>query len=63
VNPAPLHRAFKAASLLLALAIPPKVYYGAQRKLTQSDLYLRARKRWLPVAGFAHVDDNWRAGI
>lgn len=62
-HPTPLHRAFKAVSLLLALAIPPKVYYGAQRKLTQSDLYLRARKRWLPVAGLAHVDDNWRAGI
>jgi hypothetical protein len=62
VNPTPWHRAFKAASLLLALAIPPKVYYGAQRKLTQSDLYFRARKRWLPVAGLAHVDDNWRAG-
>ena len=53
VNPTPWHRAFKAASLLLALAIPPKVYYGAQRKLTQSDLYLRARKRWPP----------WRASL
>jgi glycosyltransferase involved in cell wall biosynthesis len=63
VDPRPLHRAFKAASLLLALAIPPSVYYGAQRKLTQSDLYLRVRKRWFPVAGLAHVDDNWRAGI
>ena len=63
VHPSPAHRAFKALSLLLALAIPPRVYYGAQRKLTQSDLYLRARKRWLPMAGLAHVDDNWRARI
>jgi glycosyltransferase involved in cell wall biosynthesis len=62
-HPTPLHRAFKAVSLLLALAIPPRVYYGAQRKIAQSDLYLRARKRWLPMAGLAHVDDNWRAGI
>lgn len=61
-HPSPAHRAFKALSLLLALAIPPKIYYGAQRKLTQSDLYLRARKRWLPMAGLAHVEDNWRAG-
>ena len=63
VHPSPAHRAFKALSLLLALAIPPKVYYGAQRKLIQSDLYLRARKRWLPMAGLAHVEDNWRAGL
>jgi glycosyltransferase involved in cell wall biosynthesis len=62
-HPTPLYRAFKALSLLLALAIPPRVYYGAQRKIAQSDLYLRARKRWLPMAGLAHVDDNWRAGI
>jgi hypothetical protein len=62
-HPTPLHHAFKAASLLLALAIPPKAYYGAQRKLTQSEFYLRVRKRWLPMAGLAHVDDNWRAGI
>jgi Glycosyl transferase family 2 len=63
VHPGPAHGAFKALTLLLALAIPPKIYYGAQRKLTTNELYLRARKRWLPVAGLAHVDDHWRAGV
>jgi glycosyl transferase family 2 len=63
LHPGPAHGVFKALTLLLALAIPPKIYYGGQRKLATSQLYLRARKRWLPIAGLAHVDDNWRAGV
>jgi glycosyltransferase involved in cell wall biosynthesis len=61
-HPSASRRALKAFSLLLALAVPPKAYYGIQRKLAQSELYLRARKRWLPMMGLAHVEDNWRAG-
>ena len=62
-RPSATNRAFKALSLLFALAIPPRTYYGLQQKLTQSDLYLRARKRWLPTAVDPHVEKHWRPGL
>jgi hypothetical protein len=62
-RPSATNRAFKALSLLLALAIPPRTYYALQQKLTQSDLYLRARKRWLPTAVDPHVEKHWRPGV
>jgi glycosyltransferase involved in cell wall biosynthesis len=62
-RPSATNRAFKALTLLLALAIPPRTYYALQQKLTQSDLYLRARKRWLPIALDPHVDKHSGSGI
>ena len=53
---APLsHRLFKVCTLLPAIAVPPRFYYAVQRKLAVSDLYLRARKRWLPVPEMRHL--------
>jgi len=56
---APLsHRIFRALSLLPAMALPPKFYYGIRQKLSKSELYLRARKRWLPIPGLPHVQSS-----
>lgn len=53
---APLsHRAFKALTLLAALAIPPKFFYKMQRTLAQSGLYRRVRKRVLPAPEMLHI--------
>jgi|SRR5579863_1619779 glycosyl transferase family 2 len=62
-RPSVTSQALKALSLMLALAIPPRAYYALQQKLTQSDLYLRARKRWLPIAVDAHVEKHSRPGV
>jgi glycosyltransferase involved in cell wall biosynthesis len=61
VAPLP-HRVFKMLSLLPAMALPPKFYYGIRRKLSKSELYLRARKRWLPLPESPHVRKDWGAG-
>jgi len=54
---APLaHRVFKMVTLLPAAAMPPRFYYGLRQKLTKSDFYLRARKRWLPMPELPHVE-------
>jgi glycosyltransferase involved in cell wall biosynthesis len=50
------HRIFKVMTLLPALAVPPAVFYKAQRKFASSDLYLRARKRLLPIPQMTHID-------
>lgn len=49
------HRAFKVLSLLSALVIPPKSYYGLQRKLSTNKYYLKARHRWLPNPEMNHL--------
>lgn len=51
-----LHRIFKVFTLLPACAMPPRLYYAAQQKLATSDLYLRARRRWLPIPVMAHLN-------
>lgn len=56
----PLHRLFKMAVLLAALAMPPRTFYGLQQKLTQSGAYARARKRWLPIPEMTHLQKVWR---
>lgn len=53
-------RAFKALSLLPALAIPPRAFYNLRQKFAQNSLYLRARKRWLPFPRLSHVKTTWR---
>jgi len=59
---APLaHRLFKRMVLLGALFVPPKSFYGAQRKLAQSEFYRRVRARLLPVPEMQHIQRDWRA--
>ena len=55
------HRLFKHMILLTALFLPPKVFYGAQRRLAQSSLYKRTRTRVLPVPQMPHIEREWRA--
>ncbi|MGA8409411.1 MAG: glycosyltransferase [Candidatus Acidiferrales bacterium] len=60
---APLaHRVFKAFALLPACVVPPRFYYAMQQRLATSDVYLRARSRWLPVPQMPHIQKNWRTG-
>jgi glycosyltransferase involved in cell wall biosynthesis len=56
------HRWFKMGTLLPSLVMPPKTFYGLRQKIAKSDVYLRARKRWLPSAELPHVKTNWRPG-
>jgi GT2 family glycosyltransferase len=56
------HRVFKLMILLGALVTTPRAFYRAQRTLAQSDLYRRARARWLPVPEMEHIQKDWRAG-
>jgi hypothetical protein len=41
---------------------PPKIFYGAQRKLAQNELYRRVRERWLPVPKMPHFKSDLQAG-
>jgi glycosyltransferase involved in cell wall biosynthesis len=53
---APLsHRAFKFASLVPALFVPPALYYSLRRKLGASAFYGRIRKSFFPVPKPQHV--------
>ncbi len=54
------HRAFKLLSLLPTIAMPPRSYYAIQQRLSKSDLYLRARRRWLPIPTMPHIQKDWR---
>jgi len=56
------HRLFKMMTLLPAAAVPPRFYYGIRQKLSESDLYLRARKRWLPIPEMSHLNRDSRTG-
>jgi glycosyltransferase involved in cell wall biosynthesis len=47
---------FKVASLLPACVLPPRVYYSLKRRFTGSDVYRKARGRWLPHPEPRHVD-------
>ena len=56
------HQMFKVLSLFPALALPPKVYYSARKKLATNRLYLNARRRWLPVPLPSHLRNTWTNG-
>lgn len=56
------HRLFKFAVLMVALALPPRVFYGIQRKVAHSEAYAKARKRFLPIPGMPHLEKSWRPG-
>lgn len=51
-----LHRVFKNVTLLAAVTMPPRFYYAIQRKLSQNNLYRRARGRWLPFPEMSHLE-------
>jgi glycosyltransferase involved in cell wall biosynthesis len=60
---APLsYKAFKCVILAVASMTPPKIFYGAQRKLAQNGLYRRVRERWLPVPKMPHFKSDLQAG-
>jgi glycosyltransferase involved in cell wall biosynthesis len=60
---APLsHQMFKVLSLLPALALPPKFYYSARKRLAASTIYRDARRRWLPVPEPSHLRNTWTNG-
>lgn len=49
---------FKYVSLLPALVLPPRFFYRCKRGLAQSDLYLRARERWVPIPTLPHTESR-----
>ena len=49
---------FKIMTLLPAIAVPPRFYYGIQKRLSKNNLYLRARKRWLPIPEMPHLQGD-----
>jgi glycosyltransferase involved in cell wall biosynthesis len=60
---APLsYKAFKCVILAAASITPPRIFYGAQKKLAQNGLYRRLRERWLPVPKMPHFKSDWQAG-
>jgi hypothetical protein len=57
VTDAPLlYHVFKLMTLLPALAVPPRFYYSIRLRLSKSNLYLRARRRWLPIPDMPHIE-------
>ena len=52
------HRVFKILALLPALALPPGAFYKVQRKIARSGLYLRTRKRLLPIPEMTHIEKS-----
>ena len=55
------HRVFKVLSLLPAVALPPGVFYGLRTRAARSDLYLQARRRWLPMPQMTHIEKSLKA--
>lgn len=56
---APLsHRVFRLLSLVPAMALPPRFYYSVRQKLSKSEFYLRARRRWLPMPELPHIQSS-----
>lgn len=54
------HRVFKLLILFGALVTAPKTFYRAQRRLAESRLYLRVRRRWFPAPEMEHVQKDWK---
>jgi glycosyltransferase involved in cell wall biosynthesis len=53
------HRAFKALSLLPALALPPRLFYGMRQKIAEHGAYDRFRTgRWVAKAELPHLERN-----
>jgi len=60
-----VHRVFKSLTLLAALAVPPKAYYGIQRRISESGRYRRFREAVLPAPRMPHIGHSenglWQA--
>jgi hypothetical protein len=52
-------RAFNALTLAPAYVMPPRLFYKARHRVANSPLYLRARKRWLPIPEMPHLQKDW----
>jgi hypothetical protein len=47
---------FKCLTLLPACILPSQLYYSLRRRISASELYRKAREKWLPFPEPAHVD-------
>jgi hypothetical protein len=56
------HRAFKSLTLAAALTVTPRIFYGAQKRIARSNLYRRARNRWLPIPEMLHIKKDPQTG-
>jgi len=56
------HRLFKYGTLFPAYFLPPRLYYGARRWLAARSLYLRLRKKILPIPQPKHTVREWKTG-
>jgi GT2 family glycosyltransferase len=54
------HRVFKLLILFGALVTAPTTFYRAQRRLAESRLYLRVRRRWFPAPEMEHIQKDWK---
>jgi glycosyltransferase involved in cell wall biosynthesis len=57
-----LSRILKLASLLPAIVFPAKKFYSARKRILESKVYGRARRRFLPPSKLPHVNTNWKPG-
>jgi len=56
------HRVFKAASLIPAFFLPPRLFYRLRRRLVVNEFYLGARRALLPFPRSEHVARYWTSG-
>ena len=56
------NRLLKLASLVPALFLTPRVFYSTRKKVAESNVYQRLRKRWIPAPELPHVNTEWRSG-
>jgi hypothetical protein len=54
------HRIFKRLTLLASLFTSPKLFYRAQRTLSESEMYRRTRARLLPIPEMQHLKKELR---
>jgi hypothetical protein len=60
---APLpHRVFKSLFLAGACVAPPRLFYGLQSRLSQSDFYRNMRRRFLPIPRMMHLRRDLQNG-
>ena len=48
--------AFKCLTLLPACVLPSQIYYSLRHRISESNLYRKAREKWLPFPEPPHVD-------
>jgi glycosyltransferase involved in cell wall biosynthesis len=50
------HWLFKILGLMPACVLPSRVYYSLRRRISENNVYRRAREKWLPFLEPTHVD-------